>query len=68
MDCQSTSMAWGETKPLPRQCVSRVAWKEFQSYNDFRDVTLACDDEKNESSKIDITFLNKMKAQNMFLR
>ena len=44
MDCQSTSMAWGETKPLPRQCDSRVAWKEFQFYNDACDVTLACDD------------------------
>ena len=59
MDCQSTSMAWGETKPLPRQCDSRVAWKEFQFYNDACDGTLACDDEK-----IDITFLNKMKTQN----
>ena len=45
-------MAWGETKPLPRQCISRVAWKEFQSYNDFRDVTLACDDEKIRAQKL----------------
>ena len=45
MVCQSTTIAWGETKHLPIQCDSKVAWKEFQLYNDFCDITLACDDE-----------------------